>query len=80
MGLRKARGEEILVTEAGWLAKRSSQTIRRWADEGRLRARRVGNIRLIDRAALLELVRRQRYTTARRSPARDRSGEDDHGR
>jgi excisionase family DNA binding protein len=72
----KAAVEELLVSEAGRLARRSSQTIRRWTDEGRLPFRRVGGIRLIDRAALLDLIRRQRYTTARRAPTRDRTGED----
>jgi excisionase family DNA binding protein len=76
----KAAVEELLVSEAGRLAQRSSQTIRRWTDEGRLPFRRVGGIRLIDRAALLELVRRQRYTTGRRSPARTPAEEDDRDR
>jgi excisionase family DNA binding protein len=80
MATGKAAVEELLVSEAGRLAQRSSQTIRRWTDEGRLPFRRVGGIRLIDRAALLELVRRQRYTTGRRPPTRGRSREDDHAR
>jgi len=54
---REAASEHLTSAEAALYARVSSRTIRRWLDDGRLRARRAGRKLLIARADLEALLR-----------------------
>jgi excisionase family DNA binding protein len=54
---REAASEHLTSVEAARHARVSTRTIRRWLDDGRLRARRAGRKLLIARADLEALLR-----------------------
>jgi excisionase family DNA binding protein len=57
LATREAASEHLTSAEAARYARVSSRTIRRWLDDGRLRARRAGRKLLIARADLEALLR-----------------------
>jgi excisionase family DNA binding protein len=46
----------ITVAEAGKIAERDPETIRRWIRSGKLRARKIGTQHMIERADLDEVL------------------------
>lgn len=51
--------EWMTLSDAGRLVSRSANTIRNWADQGKVRAVRTGLGRLVDRAAIEAIARQQ---------------------